>query len=97
MLYTGSVKKLKGNYKMETVVTVSFKEPAKTYEVLSTLKRESFNILTAGILEKENGVVTAKDGFSYDTDGDNWAIGGLWGSLIGIIGGPLGIRNLVRR
>ncbi|MBK0084300.1 DUF1269 domain-containing protein [Lactococcus sp. S64] len=78
---------------MENVVTINFKSKEKTYEVLSELKSNnlSFNIITAGIIEKQNGSIIAKDGFDYETPNKNWAMGGLLGSLLGVIGGPLGM------
>lgn len=77
---------------MENVVTVSFKETAKAYEVLANLKTSSsLKVLSAGIVENKDGVFTTKDGFSKEDTGTNWATGGLIGGLLGVIGGPLGV------
>lgn len=78
---------------MENMVTVNFTETAKAYEVLADLKsfNASLKVLSAGVVENKDGVLTTKDGFSRGSNSSNWATGGLIGGLIGILGGPLGI------
>lgn len=77
---------------MDNIVIVSFKEYSKTFEVLSELKNQanSFNVPSAGVIVKENNEIVIKDFFNTGKY-DSWAFGGLFGSIVGIIGGPLGM------
>ena len=81
---------------MRNVVLVVFEESAKTYEAFSALKNDSVNsaytIYQMAILQKQDGRIVVKDSFDsgIDTTDDTWK-GGLIGTVVGILGGPLGI------
>lgn len=77
----------------ENVVTVSFNDSEKAYQVLSDLKNSvsSFTVLSARLIEKVGNTYVQKDGYDADAYGENFAEGGMIGALIGIIGGPIGI------
>lgn len=77
---------------MENVMTVTFKDSDTVYKVLSELKNSrTYNVLTAGIISKENGQIVTKDGFNKDDFNSNWAKGGLMGGFIGLLMGPMGM------
>ena len=80
----------------ENLVLVNYKVESEAYQALSELKRETANanytICQAVIVKKENGKLSVMDGFvNGATTGDDTMTGGLIGSLVGILGGPLGI------
>ena len=78
------------------VLIVNYKVGSEAFQALSELKRAAANdnyvISQAVIVKKENGQVTLQDGFDtgVETADDTWR-GGLLGSLVGILGGPLGV------
>ena len=80
----------------ENIVIANYKVESEAYQALSELKHEAGNanytISQAVIVKKEGGQLIAKDGFgnSAEASDDTWT-GGLIGSLVGILGGPLGI------
>lgn len=78
---------------MEYVLTATFEEESYAYKALSDLKTSalSYSVLSAGILESNDGHFTTKDGFVNDDTGNSWATGGLLGGIVGILGGPLGV------
>lgn len=77
------------------IVVAVFNDDSKAYQVLSESKsksHEQYQILDAAVIQKENGKIVFKDGFSSATEADNSAFkSGLIGSVIGILGGPIGI------
>ena len=80
----------------ENLVLANYKVESEAYQALSELKRETTNanytISQAVIVKKENGKLSVMDGFvNGATTGDDTMTGGLIGSLVGILGGPLGI------
>ena len=80
----------------ENLILVNYSVESEAYQALSELKREAANanytISQAVIVKKENGKLSMMDGFvNGATAGDDTMTGGLVGSLIGILGGPLGI------
>ena len=80
----------------ENIVIACYKVESEAYQALSELKREAgnanFTISQAAVVKKENGQLTARDGFgnSAEASDDTWT-GGLIGSLVGILARPLGV------
>lgn len=80
----------------ENIIVVHFPVESEAYQALADLKlnaiTNSYTTMQAGVVYKNNGALTVKDGFDTGTDsGDDTAIGGLVGAIIGIVGGPLGV------
>ena len=80
----------------ENVIIVNCKVPSEAYQILSMLRRdldnESFAISQAAVVKKEAGHLSLEDGFidGDQTEEHGWT-GGLIGSLVGILAGPLGV------
>ena len=84
------------NNMSENILIVNYKVESEAYQALSQLKRDTANsnytISQAVIVKKVNGKLEAQDGFNADLSaGDDAWTGSLVGSLIGILGGPIGI------
>lgn len=79
----------------ENIVIATFPVESEAYQALSELKRETANanytIYQAVVVKKENDRLNMRDGFDTGMETDDTWNGGLIGSLIGILGGPLGI------
>lgn len=81
---------------MRDLVLATFKEPAQTYQAFSDIKVDSVNsaytVYQMAVVEKEDDRIIVKDSYDsgIDTTDDTWK-GGLIGTVIGILGGPLGI------
>ena len=81
---------------MRNVVLAVFDDESKTYQAFSDLKNDSVNsaytIYQMAVVKKQDGVIVAKDSFDsgVDSTDDTWK-GGLIGTVVGILGGPLGI------
>ena len=80
----------------ENLILANYTVESEAYQALSQLKREpanaNYTISQAVIVKKENGTLNIMDGFvNGAAAGDDTFTGGLVGSLIGILGGPLGI------
>lgn len=79
----------------ENIVVAVFNDDSKAYQVLSEAKskvHEAYQILDAAVIQKENDKIVFKDGFSPPTEADTSVLeSGLIGSVIGILGGPIGI------
>ncbi len=79
----------------ENVVLAAYRVESEAYQALSGLKRAenaNYTVYQAMIVKKEDGKLNVKDGFVRNavTDDDTW-MGGLIGSLVGVLGGPLGV------
>jgi len=80
----------------ENLILVNYKVESEAYQALSELKRDTSNanyiLSQAAIVKKENGKLNIMDGFvnGGTIDDDTWK-GSLIGSLVGILGGPLGV------
>ena len=80
----------------ENLILVNYKVESEAYQALSELKRETINanytLSQAAIVKKENGTLNIMDGFvnGATTSDDTWT-GSLIGSMVGILGGPLGV------
>ena len=80
----------------ENVILVNYNVESEAYQALSELKRETSNanytISQAAVVKKENGTLHIMDSFvnGAATGDDTWK-GSLIGSLVGILGGPLGV------
>ena len=80
----------------ENLILANYKVESEAYQALSELKRETTNanytISQAMIVKKENGKLNVMDGFvsGTTTSDDTWT-GGLIGSLVGVLGGPIGV------
>ena len=80
----------------ENLILANYKVESEAYQALSELKRDANNanytISQAMIVKKENGKLNVMDGFvNGAAAGDDTWMGGLLGSLVGILGGPIGI------
>ena len=80
----------------ENVILVNYNVESEAYQALSELKRETSNanytISQAAVVKKENGTLHIMDSFVNGTaTGDDTWKGSLIGSLVGILGGPLGV------
>ena len=80
----------------ENLILVNYKVESEAYQALSELKRDVSNdnylIYQGVIVKRENGKLNIMDGFvnSAATSEDTVTCG-LIGSLVGVLGGPLGI------
>ena len=80
----------------QNVVVCLFEVESEAFRALSELKqapgdKQSF-VAQAVVVKKQNGVVTPLDRFdSGAATGNDTVYGGIVGSLIGILGGPLGV------
>lgn len=80
----------------DNVIIVSCKVPSEAYQILSMLRQnldnESIVISQAAVVKKEAGHLSLEDGFVAGnvTESHSWT-GGLIGSLVGILAGPLGV------
>ena len=79
----------------ENIVIATYEIESEAYQALSEIKHETTNanytISQAMVVKKENGKLNMRDGFdSGNETNDTWT-GGLIGSLVGILGGPLGV------
>ena len=80
---------------MENVIMITFDVEAQAYQAFSQLKNDSVNsaytILQMAVIKNEDGKIVPVDGFDsgIDSSDDTWT-GGLIGSVVGILGGPLG-------
>ncbi len=80
----------------ENLILANYKVESEAYQALSELKREASNanytISQAAVVKKENGTLNIMDGFANGAAmGDDTWKGSLIGSLVGILGGPLGV------
>ena len=82
---------------MENVIISYFKVESEAYQALSDLKkarvfREELTISQVALFKKTNDRIVNEDGFDTGvrTEDDIWK-GGLIGSLVGILGGPIGM------
>ena len=78
------------------VLLATFKNQLSAFETLADIKAKyvgkNYVITQAAVVKKENDKLTFKDGFEVASNGKiGFLNGGLLGSFIGIIGGPLGI------
>ena len=80
----------------ESIIVVNFKVESEAFQGLSELKQvavnESFVVSQAGVIRKEAGAISIKEGFDTGSESMNdTAIGGLIGAVVGILGGPIGV------
>ena len=79
----------------ENIVIATYQVESEAYQALSEMKHETTNanytISQAVIVKKENGQLNMRDGFDSGLETDDTWRGGLIGSLVGILGGPLGV------
>ena len=78
------------------VLLATFKNQLSAFEILADIKSKfvgkNYVITQAAVVRKENDKLTFKDGFEVASNGNvGFLNGGLLGSFIGILGGPLGI------
>lgn len=80
----------------ENVIIINCKVPSEAYQILSMLRQdldnESFEISQAAVVKKDAGHLSLEDGFIAGNPAEDrsWT-GGLIGSIVGILGGPLGV------
>ena len=80
----------------ENVIIINFDVESEAYQAFSDLKRSAvspeFLISEACILKNENGRIVDKDFFDTGVESkDDTRRGGIVGSLMGVLGGPLGV------
>lgn len=79
----------------ENIVIATYEVESEAYQALSEIKHETSNanytISQAMIVKKENGQLNVRDGFDTGLETDDTLSGGLIGSLVGILGGPIGV------
>ncbi len=80
----------------ENVIIINCKVPSEAYQILSMLRQdldnEDFEISQAAVVKKDAGHLSLEDGFIAGNPADDrgWT-GGLIGSIVGLLGGPLGV------
>ena len=79
----------------ENIVIAVYEVESEAYQALSEIRHEpanaNYTLSQAVVVKKENGRLNMRDGFdSGNETNDTWK-GGLIGSLVGILGGPIGI------
>jgi uncharacterized membrane protein len=82
---------------VENVITVYFNVESEAYQSFSELKNAPYNtepyaIAQAALVRNEGGQIKVMDGFNADLGTvDDSIAGGFIGTMIGIIGGPIGM------
>lgn len=82
---------------MQNVVAVIFKTESEGYQAMSELRQypitEQTAIMQMMLVKRENNAFNVCE--SYDSNlGDGMMVGGVVGSLVGILGGPIGVLLL---
>lgn len=80
----------------ENVITVTFDVESEAYQAINGLKRDFSNndyiVSHVSLVKNVNGHIAAYDSFDSGVDTlDDRARGGIVGSLVGILGGPIGV------
>ena len=80
----------------ENLLVVNFDTESKTFQAFSDLRQageaDNYFVSQGAIVKKEDGKILIKDGFEAGLSSvDDTLKGGLIGSLIGLVGGPLGV------
>lgn len=81
---------------VENVITVTFDVESEAYQAINGLKRDFSNndyiISHVSLVKNVSGHIAAYDSFDSGVDTlDDRARGGIIGSLVGILGGPIGV------
>ncbi len=81
---------------MQNIVAVLFKNESEGFQAITELRQmpsaENYAIMQMALIKRQGQAVSVCD--SYDSDlvtGNSVMIGGLMGSLVGILGGPVGV------
>lgn len=81
---------------MQNIVAVLFKNESEGFQAITELRQmpetEKYVILQMALIKRQGQTISVAD--SYDSGiqtGNNAAIGGLTGALVGILGGPIGV------
>ena len=80
----------------QNILVTLFEVESEAYQALTELKKNPGNdtsyLAAAALGKKENGSLRLLDGFDTGSNtSDDMAVGGLVGSLVGILGGPIGV------
>ena len=79
----------------DNIIVLTFAEEAKAYQALSELKQaaaqERVRLTNAAVIDRTDGGLRVRDGFSNGAAAGGPLVGTLLGSLIGVLGGPLGV------
>ncbi|MCI8335977.1 MAG: DUF1269 domain-containing protein [Peptococcaceae bacterium] len=81
---------------MENIVVAMFPVESEAYQAFSALKRDyansTYTISQMVLVKRENNQITAGESFDSGVKTSNDTIlGGLLGSMVGILGGPIGV------
>lgn len=85
---------------MENVLTVLFDVESEGYQAITSLRNkpaveDAYAIMQANLVKREGNNLIVLDGFDSGVNTvDHTLAGGLIGSLVGILGGPLGVLFL---
>ncbi len=80
----------------EKIITSVFNVESEAYQALSEIRRDAVNdryiVSQIALVKNENGRIVTKEWFDTGVESRNDAsMGGMIGSLVGIIGGPIGM------
>ena len=79
----------------ENIVIAVYEVESEAYQALSEIRHEpanaNYTLSQAVVVKKENGRLNMRDGFDSGNEANDTWKGGLIGSLVGILGGPIGI------
>ncbi|MBR1423510.1 MAG: DUF1269 domain-containing protein [Ruminococcus sp.] len=81
---------------LDHVFSINFAVESEAYQALTELKKApvtaGYVLSQAAIVKREGGVISVKDSFDFGTEThDDRVIGGIIGSLTGVLGGPIGM------
>ena len=80
----------------DNIVLLTFEQPSKAYQALSELKQAAaqgrVRLQTAAVVERDAaGALQVRDAFNDGAAGEAPLVGTVLGSLLGVLGGPLGV------
>lgn len=81
---------------MQNVVAVLFRNESEGYQAITELRnepvKENYAILQAALIKRQGGELTLCDSFdSRIQSSEKTMVGGLMGTLLGVLGGPIGV------
>ena len=81
---------------MQNVVAVIFRNESEGFQAITELRNEpvteKYAILQAALIKRQGGELTLCDSFdSRIQSGEKALVGGMMGTLLGVLGGPIGV------